>query len=275
MKASFILWISQIIDNKENQKYILKIEKDTNLKLYPYKELDNLLDKMKKKEFQQYIIIVSGRIFPQYIDKIINNKDLYSIPLTIIFTSKKASLKKNIEKKYSKYLEDKYYNILGITDTYKELIFKMLNYSNIINKKISNIILGLTPKPKSYENCVTFQYIKDGSELIFSYLYQKIMSEIKVDYDSIKNFNLYLINNYGKYKYVKELLEIFFLCENIPNFIVAKYWGRIYSLETSFYHNLNYYLMQLKNQDYNTFIQIFYEGFKDLSYKSEILYIEV
>ena len=44
------------------------------------------------------------------------------------------------------------------------------------------------------------------NELIFSYLYQKIMPKIKVDYDSIKHFNLYVLNNYGKYITIKSLL---------------------------------------------------------------------
>ena len=269
----WILWLSQKIDDKENQFYIPKIEKDTKFKLFPYKQVDELLDKMETIKFSTYIIIISGRIFPEYIDKLKANKNIYSIPLTIIFTSKKESLKKNIDKKYSKYLEHKFYNILGIVDNYKELIDKILNYSKEMNNKILKVKLGDTSKPQNYEECLIFEYVNNTNQLIFPYLYQKIMSNIKVDENSIKDFNEFILKNYGIYIKIKDLLKILYFCEDVPDDIVAKYWGKIYTLETSFYHNINNKLMKLENQQYNTFIQIFYSGFKDLSYNSnELLY---
>ena len=268
-----ILWLSQKIDDKENQFYIPKIEKDTKFKLFPYKQVDELLDKMETIKFSTYIVIISGRIFPEYIDKLKANKNIYSIPLTIIFTSKKESLKKNIEKKYSKYLEHKFYNILGIVDNYKELIDKILNYSKEMNNKISKVKLGDTSKPQNYDECLIFEYVNNTNQLIFPYLYNKIMSNIKVDENSIKDFNEFILKNYGIYIKIKDLLKILYFCEDVPDDIVAKYWGKIYTLETSFYHNINNKLMKLENQQYNTFIQIFYSGFKDLSYNSnELLY---
>ena len=228
---------------------------------------------METIKFSTYIVIISGRIFPEYIDKLKANKNIYSIPLTIIFTSKKESLKKNIEKKYSKYLEHKFYNILGIVDNYKELIDKILNYSKEMNNKISKVKLGDTSKPQNYDECLIFEYVNNTNQLIFPYLYNKIMSNIKVDENSIKDFNEFILKNYGIYIKIKDLLKILYFCEDVPDDIVAKYWGKIYTLETSFYHNINNKLMKLENQQYNTFIQIFYSGFKDLSYNSnELLY---
>ena len=66
-------------------------------------------------------------------------------------------------------------------------------------------------------------------------------------------------------------MDIFFLAKDIPDDIIAKYWARIYTLQTPFYSNINRSLMQLKKQDYNTFIQMLYSGFKDLSYEKEDL----
>ena len=266
-----IFWLSQKIDDSENQSYIPKIEKATKMKLIPYKELDLLLEKIEAFEFTKYIVIVSGRMFPEYIDKIKNSKNLYSIPLTIIFTYKKEKLKANIEKEYSKYLENKYYNILGIADSIKELIEKISTYPKVLNDKMSQINFGETKKPKEYDNCLTFQFIKNGKELIFPFLYIKIMSGMKINYNSVKQFNSFLFRNFGKNKLIKDLMEIFFLAEDIPDDIVAKYWARIYTLPTPFYSNINWSLMQLKNIEYNTFIQMLYSGLKDLSYEKEDL----
>ena len=224
---------------------------------------------MEKQLFNEYILIVSGRMFNDYIDKLKTNKNLYSIPLTIIFTLRKKNFRENIDKKYSKYLDHKYYNILGIVDSKKDLIDKIKNYPNEVKNRISTIQLGKIAKPPNYDDCLVFQYVDDRHQLMFPYLYHNIMSQIKVDYNSIKNFNFYLLENYGKYERIKELLEILYFCEDVPHDIVAKYWGKIYTLETSFYYNINWALMQLKNQDYNTYIQVFYSGFKDLSYKDD------
>ena len=263
MKQINILWLSQKIDDAENQKYIIDIEKETKLKVFPYKVINDLFEKMEKQLFNEYILIVSGRIFNDYIDKLKTNKNLYSIPVTIIFTVRKDNLRKQIDKKYKIYLDHKYYNILGIVDSKKDLINKIRNYPNEVNNRISTIKLGKIDKPSNYEECLTFEYVDNSHQLIFPYLYHNIMSQIKVDYNSTENFNLYLLENYGGYQRIKELLEILYFCEDVPHDIVAKYWGKIYTLETSFYYNINWALMQLKNHDYNVFIQVFYSGFKD------------
>ena len=34
-------------------------------------------------------------------------------------------------------------------------------------------------------------------------------------------------------------MDIFFLAKDIPDDIIAKYWARIYTLQTPFYSNIN------------------------------------
>ena len=267
---NYILWLSQTIDNLENQTYIKEIEKETHFKLIPYKEIDILFYKMKQIYFRMYIVIVSGRLFPLYIDKLLlDNKNLYSIPLTLIFTSKKELFKKNIDKNYKQYVENKYFNALGIVDSYEELKKRILLPINGIDNICSQITLREKLKPGNYEDLLVFEYFDDEKPLIFPYLYEKIMSKITVDYNSVKEFNLFLLKNFGKNKDIKELLRIFYECEDIPDYMVAKYWGKLYTLETPFYANLNYSLMKLDSNDYNTFIHVFYSGFRNLSFKFE------
>ena len=265
-----IFWLSDKIDNKENQDYIKRFEEECqNFRIIPYKEIDILLYRIKKEDFNSCVVILGGRTFPLYIEKIKTDKNLFSIPLVIIFTKKKNKFIQNIEKECGKYLYHKYYNILGIVDTYKDLKEKILSYEQELNKKLSEINLGKIDRPKEYEKCLTFEYLQDSSQLIFPYLYQKIMSRFKIDYSSVKEFNSFLFKNFGKNEKVLEYLKVFCMCEDVPDDIVAKYWGKIYTLETSFYHNINWSLMKLENKKYNTFIQIFYSGLKDLSFKDE------
>ena len=267
----YLFWLSDKIDDDENQNYISKIEKDMKLKVIPYNKIDTLLFKIKSKEmdFNSYIVILDGRVFPLYIDKIKTEVNLFNIPLTIIFTKRKNKFIQNIEGEYSNYLNHKFFNILGIVDTYRELKEKILSYENELDKKLSKIKLGSISRPEEYENCFAFEYIQDFNQLIFPYYYQKIMSTIKIDYSSVRDFNLYLFENFGQNKKIIKYLKTFLMCEDVPNHIVAKYWGKIYTLETSFYHNLNWNLMKLEYQNYYTFIRIFYSGFKELSFKDD------
>ena len=85
-----------------------------------------------------------------------------------------------MQKEYSMYLENKFYNILGIADSIQELIAKISNYSNELNTKKSQIKFGDTKKPKEYDNCVIFQILKNQNKLIYPFLYAKIMSGMKI-----------------------------------------------------------------------------------------------
>ena len=266
MEYNIIFCLIKKIESPQNQEYILEIEKDTHLKILPYKELDILIYKMEQIYYNMYIVIISDVMFPSYIEEIKNNKNLYSIPLTVIFKYKKENIKKNIDKKYLKYIEHKYYNILGVIDSYNELKDKIININNVINNNISKIILGDTPK-EEYKESLIFEYIKNKDQLIFPYLFPKIMSKMKVDYNTVKKFNLFLLEKYGKNKKIKYFIKCLYICEDIPVDMIAKYWGKIYTLETSFHYNINYSLMKLKNEIYNPFIQIFYSGFKNYSYQ--------
>ena len=268
METKEILWLDQKIFNSQNKKYISNLEKD-NFKILPYNNIKNLMEKMESITFKMYIVIVSGRLFPEYVTKIKNNKKLFIIPLTLIFTFNKTGLKQEINKDYLEFLNHKYFNPLGIVDEFKDLRNILKETISKLEKIISHIQLGNTPKPYNYKECMAFEYLEDNNQLIFPYLYQKIMSNSKVDSNSIEIFNKFLLENFGKDEEIKELTQIFFLCKDIPEQLVAKYWGKIYTLETPFYYNINWDLMNLKNQNYNTFIQTFYSGFKECNYDFE------
>ena len=93
------------------------------------------------------------------------------------------------------------------------------------------------------------------------------MLNIKVSNNEIKNTNEYILNNYGEIEDIKNLILPFLLLENIPNYILAKFWSRIYTKDYAFYRNLNNDLMKLNNKNYNSYVQILYSGLKEYIYK--------
>lgn len=277
METKEIIWLSQKINEDENKGYISDLLKECNLKIIPFKNLNDLLQLMETNIFKMHTAIVSGRLFPEYIKSIENNINLFIVPLTLIFTLNKVKFKKEIDKDYLKFLEHKYFNPLGIVDSYKDLKKTILETISKLNNSISLIKLGNTPNPINYKECLTFEYLTDKTQLIFPYLYQKIMSKSQIDYDSTENFNKFLLENFGENYGIKKLLQVFYMCKDIPEQLIAKYWGKIYTLETSFYKNINWNLMTLNNKNYNPFIQLFYSGFKEYSFnfekeKDKILY---
>jgi hypothetical protein len=223
MDKKQIYWLSPLVYNDENTRYISKIEKELNFKFNKFTALEKLMEEMEKLNFEIYIVIVSGTLFPEYIDKIKDNNNLYSIPITIIFTSGKKSLEEKIDKRYSKYLEHKFYNPLGIVDRVKDLKSKIQAPFKDIENIISNIKLGNITKPDDYTDCLTFEYLKDGNQLIFPFLYQKIMSKVIVDSNSIKTFNRFLLEKFGENKEIKDLVKDLVINEEAPAEIIAKY----------------------------------------------------
>ena len=270
-----IFWLDQKVDNEFNKRCldIIKYEfSDLVLSIKEMKEEKELFNIIKEIKFEIFIVIVSGLKFPQYIDKL-KQTNLTSIPLTIIFTSNKEELKKKIDENYKIYLEDKFYNPLGIVDQFDDLKNKLKSVFNELKDKLNDIKLGNLEGIKDYQNCFTFEYIDNENKLIFPYLYNRIMSKIKVTNDEIKNTNIFILNNYGEIEDIKNLILPLLLIDNIPIDILAKFWSRIYTKDCAFYINLNNNLMKLNNKNYNSYIQILYSGLNEYMYKdNKILY---
>ena len=264
-----IFWVDDNINSEENQKYIEMIRNEfKNIYLIGMRELANLNEIIKEFKFETYFIILKDKIFSNFIDYITNNS-IYNIPISIIFTRSKKELEEKIDQKYKKYLEDKFYNPLGICDNIGNLINSIKHYINDLDYKINNIRLGNTFPPRDYIDCYTFEYIlvNNGYKLIFPYLYTKITKNIELSNKEIYQTNKNILIDYGQENEIKNLILPLLNIKNIPYDILGKFWGRIYTLECAFYRNLNNNLMKLKNRYYNQYIQLFYLGLKEFEYK--------
>ena len=112
-----------------------------------------------------------------------------------------------------------------------------------------------------YENQLTFEYIDCIEKLVLPILYQSVINLTKIE--KIENYNKYLYSIiYPKNKNLIELLDDINNVPNIPIELLCKYYSRLYTMETNFYKDLNYNLINRKKENYLVFIKILYEGLK-------------
>ena len=260
-----IFWLDENAESIENQKYFQLLKnKFKNIRLI--KTEKDLFKKIRKKKFEIGIVILNAKSFPKYIDYLINNS-IYYIPISIIFAENDSDFKENIDEKYKNYLEDEFYNPLGISTTIENIIKKIKNYLNKYGKEIETINLGDSSDPKEYNDCYSFEYVDNENKFILPYLFNEIMQNAKIEYKEMKEMNKFLLENFGKNEEIKNLIFPLLSLNNIPYNIIAKFWGRIYTLECPFYKNINNNLIKLENQKYNTYIRVFYKGLQEFKYK--------
>ena len=260
-----ILWLDENINSKESQKNLNLLQKHFQ-DLQIFQKEEELFQAIENIKFEIYIIIINDTNFDKYINYLLNNS-IYSIPVSIIFTQNEDELKKEINLDYKNYIGHKFYNPLGVSTSMKDIIKKIKNFIIDYNKEINKIKLGYLFPPNDYKECFIFEYIDDDSKLIFPFLYNKIMKNAKLTEEEVKQMNQYILEKYGKNEQIKNLIKCLLNIENIPFNIIAKFWGRIYTIESSFYRNLNNDLMKLDNNNYNEYIQMLYVGLKEFEYK--------
>ena len=264
-----LVWIDQIIDNDENKGYIEIMKKDFNIDCIQFKSVESGLQYiMNSLKFQVIALMVSGRLFSSYANALDNYiSKLTTVPITIIFTGSVSRFKKYCECKEK--IEHPFYNPGGVTDTFgpvKEFLQKFMK------TEIPKIPINSKGNPTSYENCYSFEYIKNSSQLIYPYLYNDIISNKKMTDDEIHKFNYFLVEKFGDQ--MSDLIEPLTITKEVPSQILSKFYVRAYSLETPFYRNLNWDLMQLNGDNYFPFIKTLYQGMGDYCFKdiSVILY---
>ena len=262
-----IFWVDQNIKNEENQDYCYKIYREYKINVKEFIDLNPLFEKMKLIKFDIVIIIISGKLIEDYLNLFKEQIDsLYIIPIHIIFTNHKDIIINRLKNKYSEDLNNYLINIENIAASFEEVENLLKKYLEDVPSKIK---LGNLKKPNDYNDCFNFEYIEKSEQLIFPFLYKKIMENIKVSHSEINEFNEFLLKNFGLNKEINELINKLIKTENSYDEIISKCWARVYTFESSFYSNLNWNLMQLKFQQYNTFIKILYSGLKNYSYKDK------
>ena len=130
-----------------------------------------------------------------------------------------------------------------------------------------------------YSNALTFEIIDNTNieRLIFPSIYGSIqMRENIIDDEDINDFNDILIQRHDFTKNgISELITLYRKIRKIPLEILAKYWIRYYTSESSFYSLMNLQFMKNKYDDYEPFVKILYKGLENgflESKNDEVLY---
>ena len=288
---SIVIWIDQNCDNFINIGYAKELRAINSIKyLRLFKSVDEAITYLKDIKFNETIIIVSGRLYSELVEKFKENVlDIYTVPKIIVFTSSKS---KFIE--FNKDYEDEtnnFYNFGGIAVAFKQIE----NFLNAENKD-KNIIISNEPNLKNFENTsnykpfeteigkilfnkseevqLTFEYIDKKEKLVLPLFFKALIDN--ASNENIEKYNELLYNSYSKSsESIKELLGPIQSIPDIPIEILSKYYARLYTSESDFYKELNKDLGVNKVDKYLPFIKTLYEGVKLGSLplaKDDILY---
>lgn len=257
-----LIWIDQNVENEDNKSFIKEIKNKFKINVTIFSDIELGLNYiLNNLKFKSFLVVVSGKYFPSYIEGLNKNiNNLASVPISIVFT-----FYKNLYTKFSickEKIGDKFFNPGGLADSFIEIEEFISRYLKIKSSKFKKEALK---KPTNYDSCYSFEYITNDCQLIYPSIYNEIITNKKIEREEIESFNCFLKENFGDK--INELIKPLNLTKNIPPEILSKYYVYAYSLETPFYHILNRDLMLLKGEKYYPFIKTLYKGMNYYHYK--------
>ena len=177
-----LIWIDENIDSKDYTKYIEELIFFGSFQVKLFINSDKAIDYLKTIEFQETKLIISGKIYYEFISKFKDNIiDMRVAPKIIIFTDDKQKFIANIKDlqivEINK-LNNTFYYFGGIVDTFQE-IKKFLKIENKF-EKLDDARL-------------TFEYIDSKEKLLLPLFFETL-----IDSSSENN-----IDNYTNYLYEK------------------------------------------------------------------------
>ena len=248
---SIVIWVDPLINNEENRKYLKYLKNFDYLKVKDFKEVKYAIDEIKKIYFEETVIILSGKLYFEFIKQFKENlKDIYIIPTILVFTNK---LDKFFEKNYTNI--NKMDNSFFISGGIKNDFSGIKGY--LLKKEITTDI---------DEGQLTIEFMDKKEKFLFPILYKSLIDLIQ--YDEILKFNELIYKNYSKENInIDYLLKSIESIHNIPIELLSKYYARIYTAnsnnEENFFHlNMNKDLRENKNDIYLPYIKILYAGIK-------------
>ena len=259
--SSYIIWIDENIDNEDNNQYIKELESIYFLNFRFFKEIDKALNHIKYIKFQETKVIISDRLYSQFVKKFKENIiDMCVAPKIIVFKKDKENLiefKKKFESN-----NNLFYKFGGIATTFDE-----------IKKYLKDEILPQKMK-KSEDIQLTFEYIDSIEKLELPLFFKSLIDKVSID--NMEEYTNQLYNTYSKDNdELKLLLGSIKSMKDIPIELLSKYYARLYTIESNFYKDINKDLGLNKKEKYLLFIKTLYEGvkLKSLSLASDnILY---
>ena len=269
------IWIDENVNNEENKKYRFKFTKIVGFEIKAYENISTALEYLKKLKFSPIVIIVSGRLYPEFIENFKNNINIYKIcPKIIIFTGNKEKFYEL--NKGNKLIDHPFFNS-GVVDNYKDLkwsillshdeLYQIKDIFPLLYEKIQNIfserdeakndIIEDIESDEKVEQ-FNFEFVQDKEQLILP-IFMPNFTGTPTE-EEIENFNHYLINKYYTVKEIVRLITQLIRKKKIPIEIISKFWIRAYTVQSNFFKEINADLRKKKINKYLPFIKMMYNA---------------
>ena len=248
-----LIWLDSNVDNNKNLSYQEEIKNKFNVSFYG--KTEDCISKLKSIDFEKTFILVSDSLSKELfrgLKKVIN--EIKTCPEIIVFINDNHL---EAAKKIILILEK--YPLFDIKLVFDEFI-KVKNKLLLKNDYKPNYKDYKDINTLDYENCFTFDYVKESKDLIFPLEYTKSIDD--ANNLEILEFNEFLLDKYSKDSPAefKKLIEQLLIDIKIPIEILVKYWIRVYTIESPFYKELNYFLLKKSNNDFKVFIKVLYQA---------------
>ena len=203
---------------------------------------------MKYIEFQETKVIISGKLYSEFVKKFKENIiDMCVAPKIIVFASNKEKFIEN-NKEYQNN-SNLFYKFGGIATTIDEI------------KKFLKNEIKPQKMQKEEDIQLTFEFI-DCIEKLQLPLFFKCLIDTASN-DNMEEYTNLLYNTYSKDNdELKKLLDSIISMKNIPIELLSKYFARLYTIESDFYKDINKDLGLNKIEKNLSFIKTLYEGVK-------------
>ena len=241
-----VIWIDENIESEEKKENIKILDSFGAFAIRLFTNVDKAIDHMKYIEFQETKVIISDKLYHEFLQKFKENIiDMCVAPKIIILTKNKQNFMINNKD----YQHKTFYNFGGVTDSFQEIV----DYLFDDNK---------SEKIKNFDDVqLTFEYIDSKEKLVLPLLFKVLIDDISDN--NTTEFTSYLYEKYSKNNdEIKNLLGSIKNISDIPIEILSKYYARLYTFESDFYKNINKDLGLNKVEKYLTFIKTLYEGVK-------------
>ena len=118
---SIVIWIDQNCDNFINIGYAKELRAINSVKsLKLFKNIEEAITYLKEIRFDETIIIVSGRLYAELVEKFKENLlEIYTIPKIIVFTSTKTHFLEFNEDYENE--TNNFYNFGGIATSFTQI----------------------------------------------------------------------------------------------------------------------------------------------------------
>ena len=252
LQKTFIIWIDKYVNDDGNPEFQSQVKKYENIKFNGFTDLQKGISYIKENvKFHKTIIIVSGRLFPDFCKEFKDELlEMCVIPKIIIFTGNVDKFKSY--NKDNEFVNDPFYNIGGVVDSFEDLKKFVENSLNIYNPKFEG-----ENKNRYPEEPLKFQIISDKKDLILPMFYMEKLNHFSEE--EMKQSVEKLFEENKDNEEIEFLFSQLVEAGNIPANIFAKFWMRAYSTHTKFVENMNKDLLNKSYKDFLPIIQKLYE----------------